>query len=88
MDLDAVIAKVDEILIRDFELGEDVVVPEASLRDDLDLDSLDGLDLVASLEREFSFQVDDDVLLELTTVGDIHAYVRKLHEHEAMGAPG
>ena len=82
-DVDAVIARIDRILIEEFELEEDKVVPAATLQGDLELDSLDGLDLVVALEKEFGFRVDDKVMLEMKTVEDIHAYVRKVFTEEA-----
>lgn len=79
MDIQTVIARVDQILIREFELEESEVVPTATLREDLELDSLDGLDLVVALEKEFGFKVDDEVLLKTQTVGDIHSLVREIY---------
>jgi acyl carrier protein len=76
VDVDAVIARIDRILVEEFELTEDKVVPAATLQGDLELDSLDGLDLVVALEKEFGFRVDDKVMLEMKTVSDIHDYVR------------
>lgn len=78
VDVNAVIARIDRILVEEFELDEDKVVPTASLQGDLELDSLDGLDLVVALEKEFGFRVDDKVMLEMKTVADIHDYVRKV----------
>ncbi len=83
MVVEAVIQRVEQILVTDFELDASDVVPSASLQDDLDLDSLDGLDLIASLEREFGIRVDDNALLEMKTVGDIHAFVQELYEQQA-----
>jgi acyl carrier protein len=78
VDVNTVIARIDRILVEEFELEEAKVVPTASLQGDLELDSLDGLDLVVSLEKEFGFRVDDKVMLEMKTVADIHDYVRKV----------
>ena len=84
LDAESVIARVDQILINDFELDPKAVVPSATLADDLDLDSLDGLDLVSSLENEFGIRVDDDRILDLKTVGDIHVYVRTVFEQTVL----
>lgn len=78
MDLTAVISKVDQILITEFELEPDAVVPDATLREDLDLDSLDAVDLVVALEKEFAFRVSNDMLKEVRKVSDIHDMVRVL----------
>jgi len=76
MTTEQIIAKVDEILIEEFELDEDAVVPDASLREDLDLDSLDAVDLIVALEKAFGFRIDEKVVVEMKTVGDIHGYIR------------
>lgn len=76
MTTEQIIAKVDEILVEEFELEQESVVPEANLREDLDLDSLDAVDLIVALEKAFSFRIDEKVIVEMKTVGDIHGYVR------------
>ena len=38
--------KVREFLIEDLEVEEDVIAPEAKLKDDLGIDSLDFVDIV------------------------------------------
>lgn len=76
MTTEEIIEKVDSILIEEFELEEDAVVPEASLREDLDLDSLDAVDLIVALEKAFGFRIDEKVVVDMKTVGDIHGYIR------------
>ena len=51
---------------------------EASLTEDLELDSLDAVDLNAALEEELGVAMPDEVLKDVQTVGDI---VRYLEEH-------
>ncbi len=77
MTLEDIIQKVDSILIDEFELEEDAVVPSADLREDLDLDSLDAMDLVTALEKSFGFRIDETLIGEMKTVGDIHKHVRQ-----------
>ena len=77
VDIETVIQRVDRILIEQFELDASKVVPAATLRDDLELDSLDGLDLMVALEKEFGFRLDDKVILNMKTVADIHDYIRQ-----------
>lgn len=84
MTTEEIIAKVDEILVEEFELDEESVVPEASLREDLDLDSLDAVDLIVALEKAFGFRIDEKVVVEMRTVGDIHAYIRDHFGSEAQ----
>lgn len=50
--------KVREFLIEDLEVEEDVIAPEAKLKDDLGIDSLDFVDIVVIVERKFGFTSD------------------------------
>jgi len=79
MTVDEVCRKVDEILVEEFELEPDTVVPAARLREDLDLDSLDGVDLVVALEKVFGVRIEDEAMLEMKTIADIHGYVFAHH---------
>ena len=49
--------KVREFLIEDLEVEEDVIAPEAKLKDDLGIDSLDFVDIVVIVERKFGFKI-------------------------------
>ena len=77
MEIEGVLGRVNEIIAREFEVATDDVVPTARLREDLHLDSLDGLDLIVAIEHEFSIRLDDKALKRLKTVGEIHEYVRE-----------
>lgn len=75
MDAQDVPAVIDRILVDEFELDAEDVVPDARLREDLDLDSLDAVDMVVLLEKNLGARVDDKVVARLRTVGHVHAYV-------------
>ena len=83
MEIEAVINRVNQILVDEFELDASEVKPEASLREDLQLDSLDGMDLIVALEKEFKVRVDEKELIRLKTVGDVHQYVRETFQAAA-----
>ena len=51
MDLTEIKKMVNNILIEEFEKSELELKEEANLFDDLELDSLDGIDLVVALEK-------------------------------------
>lgn len=73
---DAVIEELNSILIKQFEVEPSAIRPEARLRDDLDLDSLDAADLLIAIEKRFRVRLDDQEVRKLATVGEMHAYVR------------
>jgi len=75
--------RVARILIDSFELDAVQVRPEAHLIDELDLDSIDAIDLVVSLESETDLDVTEDELKDLRVVQDIVDLVhRKVMENE------
>jgi acyl carrier protein len=73
-----VIAEVDRILVQQFELDAELVQADARLKEDLDLDSLDGADLMIAIEKHFAVRLDESVARRFKTVGDIHDYVGTL----------
>lgn len=86
MDISHVITRVNELLVQEFELDPDQIVPEARLQEDLELDSLDALDLIVLLEKEFGVKISDKDLLDLNTVGEVHGYIRQLFTAEPRQA--
>lgn len=83
MTPEQLIARVDHILVTEFELDPDQVVPTANLRDDLELDSLDALDLIVLLEKEFGFKVAEEEIMLLDTVAEVHEYLAKRFAEQA-----
>lgn len=55
----------------DIEMRPEDVKPETSLRDNLDLSSLQAVTLVMDLEDKFGIEVADEEIETLGTVGDV-----------------
>ncbi len=70
-----VIRVIDDTLSKEFEIEPSRIVAGARLREDLGLDSLDGVDLVVALEKALGIQIPEDVARQMKSVGDIHTYV-------------
>jgi acyl carrier protein len=51
-------------------IERDKVTPEADLQGDLDLDSLDTVELTLGLEEKFGIEIPDTELEDVTTVND------------------
>ncbi len=75
---------VDNILITEFEKKKEEIKENASLFDDLELDSLDGIDLIVALEKAVKQKVGREVKIEeekaksLKTVGDIYNVISEM----------
>jgi len=57
MDKACIPQKINEILIEEFEVDEEAIHPEASLKESLDLDRLDYVDLVVVIESSFGIKL-------------------------------
>lgn len=55
------------------------VTMECSLSDDLDADSLDIMDIIASVEETFDIRVPEDDLLEMKKVSDLVTYIEGMN---------
>ena len=47
------------------------LTPEAKLLEDLELDSLDRIEIVSAIEDRFDVQIPDETLSEIETYGDV-----------------
>ena len=54
---------------------ESEVVPDASFEDDLNAGREEIVDLIVAIEEEFGVRVDDAVMTDLQTVGDLQEYL-------------
>jgi acyl carrier protein len=71
--------RVKRVLVDEFELEEPDLHAQANLYEDLGLDSLDSVDLVVALEKEFDFKVvravDEEKIRAIRTVDDICGFI-------------
>ena len=67
--------RLKKIVVEQLGVDEDEVKPEASFVDDLNADSLDLVELIMSLEEEFSTEISDEDAERIRTVGDAVEYI-------------
>lgn len=75
MDKQLIIDKVNNLLVEEFEIAPELLIPEASLKSDLEIDSLDFVDIVVLIDREFGFKPKAEELKTVKTLGDFYAYI-------------
>jgi acyl carrier protein len=80
-----VFEQVRGVLVQLFELDPGKIVPEARLYDDLDIDSLDAIDLILELKQLTGRKVQPEQFKHVRTVGDVVDAVQALlrDEHAA-----
>lgn len=69
--------KVKSFLIDDLEVDEAVISPEAKLKDDLGIDSLDFVDIVVIVERNFGFKIKPEEMAGVITLQDFCDYIER-----------
>lgn len=67
--------KVKAIIVDKLGVDEQDVTLEASFTNDLGADSLDTVELIMELEKEFDIQIPDEEAEKIVTVGDAVAYI-------------
>ena len=62
--------RVKAIIVDKLGVDESEVKPEATFTNDLGADSLDTVELIMELEKEFNITIPDDQAEKIATVGD------------------
>ena len=75
MENQEIINKVNDFLIDEFELEEDQLIPSASLKETLEIDSLDYVDLVVIIEKNFGFKVKGEDFANIKSLQDFYDYI-------------
>lgn len=75
MKKEELIDQVNEIMIEGFEVESELLARDAKLGDDLGLDSLDAVDLVVAIEKQFGCRIDETDARAMRVLGDIYDYV-------------
>ena len=68
---DEIFAFIKHTFVEDFEIEAQAISLEAALNDDLDIDSIDAVDLMVSLKNRTGKKLDPEVFKKVRTVGDV-----------------
>ncbi len=66
-----ILAMLTKVLVEEFEIDADDITPEASLYEELDLDSIDAVDLVIKLQQLTGKKIQPDEFKAVRTVNDV-----------------
>jgi acyl carrier protein len=81
MNRDQIIEKINHFMVEEFEVDEEKISPESNLKETLQLDSLDYIDLVVIIESSFGFKVKAEDFTGIVTVNDFYNYVDQKLNH-------
>ncbi|WP_055443958.1 phosphopantetheine-binding protein [Lacinutrix himadriensis] len=77
MTKEVIIEKINDFLIDEFEVESDDIAPEANLKDTLELDSLDFVDLVVAVESNFSVKLVGEDFVNVESLQDFYNLIEK-----------
>jgi acyl carrier protein len=69
--------RLKKIIVEQLGVDEEEVTPQASFVEDLNADSLDLVELIMSLEEEFSMEISDEDAERIKKVSDAVEYIEE-----------
>ena len=67
--------KVRNFLIEELEVDEDKIFPEAKLKEDMGIDSLDFVDIVVIVDKNFGFKIKPEEMVGVQTLAQFCDYI-------------
>jgi acyl carrier protein len=78
-----ILREISSVLAEEFECEESKLTADARLYEDLDLDSIDAVDLVVRLQQMTGVKVVADDFKSIRTLGDVSEVIVKLLSQKA-----
>jgi acyl carrier protein len=73
-----ILAEISEVLAGEFEIPREKLTADARLYEDLDLDSIDAVDLVVRIQQRTGIKVVADDFKSIRTLGDVAGVIERL----------
>ena len=77
MTIEEIKEKVENILVDEFEIEQDKLQPEALLKQDVGIDSLDFVDIVVVIVRERRSPRSTHDLKQVKTLGELYTFIQE-----------
>ena len=77
MTREEIIAQVNSMLAEDFEIEESEFTPEASLKETLQLDSINLVDLIALVQMTYKITIPVSDLHQIQTFNNLYDYIEQ-----------
>lgn len=74
---DEIIGTVNDFLIEEIEIAPEMLKDDALLKDDLGIDSLDFVDIVVIVERNFGFKIKPEDMANVRTLGQFYDFIER-----------
>lgn len=70
-----IVEKINDFLSEEFEVDRSEITPEGNMKETLDLDSLDYVDLVVVIENNFGIKIKAEEFTKIETFEDFYNYI-------------
>ncbi|TRZ73377.1 MAG: acyl carrier protein [Bacteroidetes bacterium] len=77
MQNDEIISRINQLLVDEIEIEEDKISPGSDLKKDLEIDSLDFVDLFVIIERNFGVKMKAEEMADIKVLQDFYDYIIK-----------
>ncbi|MDC9589155.1 acyl carrier protein [Xenorhabdus sp. XENO-10] len=87
MEKQAIFQEVSQLLVQLFELSPEDITPESRLYEDLELDSIDAVDMVVHLQKKTGRKIKPEAFKSVRTVQDVVDAVEQLLKEQSSTEP-
>jgi acyl carrier protein len=77
MQNEEIISRINRLLVEEIEIEEEKISPAADLKKDLEIDSLDFVDLFVIIERNFGVKMKAEEMADIKSLQDFYDYIIK-----------
>lgn len=67
---------INGFLVDELEIDQNKITDDARLKEDVGIDSLDYVDIVAFISRNFGFKIDKTEMKDVLTLGQFYEYIK------------
>jgi acyl carrier protein len=75
MDRESIVKTINKLLVEEFELEESAISPNAHLKDDLGLESLDFVDIAVIVKKEYGITLKGTEVSSIRTMENLYDYI-------------
>lgn len=86
MNKETIYERIVEILTETFDIEAERITPEARLHDDLDIDSIDAVDLIVQLKPLVGRRLNAEAFKSVRTIQDVVDALRQLMQEDSAVA--
>lgn len=88
MTREEIVNRTNRVFEDSFEIAPERLVPQAKIFEELGLDSLDTVDLIVALQKQFKVQIrEDERVRAIRTLDDLYEYILTLEREKEQKRP-